>query len=261
MATHEELWRIVKKLPSDFQPYGERDRDKDYGPDCSCGCVHFVKLEGELGYDWGVCANPKSPRAGLLTFEHMGCPEFQGEKDERPDTEDVASEIAPVKITAPAETGAVPLKKLRINWWDFEAALEGFEGITGEISHFLDKETGAVITLFPDLDEEEELRERIEADFGERYLCIEAPDSHVSFRFMEDFATSLADSPLKSRLLEALSRNKPFRHFKDMVHSDLALRDQWFAFQESARESYARDCLEANGIEPDWIRHTDISNP
>jgi len=77
MATHEELWRIVKKLPSDFEPWGQRDRDADYGPDCSCGCIHFVKLEGKLGFDWGVCANPKSPRAGLLTFEHMGCKEFE----------------------------------------------------------------------------------------------------------------------------------------------------------------------------------------
>jgi hypothetical protein len=75
----------------------------------------------------------------------------------------VASEIAPAQTTAPAETGTAPLKKLKINWWDFEAALEGFAGITGDISHFLDKETGAVITLFPDLDEEKELRERIEA--------------------------------------------------------------------------------------------------
>jgi hypothetical protein len=30
-------------------------------------------LLGDLQTDWGVCTNPKSPRAGLLTFEHMGC--------------------------------------------------------------------------------------------------------------------------------------------------------------------------------------------
>jgi hypothetical protein len=27
--------------------------------------------------DWGVCVNPVSPRVGLLTFEHQGCPQFE----------------------------------------------------------------------------------------------------------------------------------------------------------------------------------------
>ena len=44
-------------------------------PDCSCGCKWFVCLL-YMG-DWGVCACPESPRAGLLTFEHMGCGHFK----------------------------------------------------------------------------------------------------------------------------------------------------------------------------------------
>jgi hypothetical protein len=39
-----------------------------------------------LAFDWGVCTNPRSPRAGLLTWEHMGCPEY--EPGEIPPTED-----------------------------------------------------------------------------------------------------------------------------------------------------------------------------
>lgn len=39
------------------------------------------RVGGPLGADWGVCSNPKSPRAGMLTFEHQGCREF--EEDER----------------------------------------------------------------------------------------------------------------------------------------------------------------------------------
>jgi len=31
-----------------------------------------------MPYDWGVCSNPRSPRCGLLTFEHQGCWEFEG---------------------------------------------------------------------------------------------------------------------------------------------------------------------------------------
>ena len=77
---HEHLHSICRHLRSDFQPYGERERD---GPDCSSGCKHFLKLPGTLGMDWGVCANPASPRVGLWTFEHQGCEQFESDKMEQ----------------------------------------------------------------------------------------------------------------------------------------------------------------------------------
>ncbi len=73
-GTHEELWQITTCLPTDFEPWGKRERNGP--PDCSCGCNFYHTLEGPQGADWGVCWNPISPRKGLLTFEHMGCPEF-----------------------------------------------------------------------------------------------------------------------------------------------------------------------------------------
>jgi len=48
-----------------------------FGSDCSCGCRYFENLQASG--DWGVCENPKSPRAGLLTWEHMGCPFYKQE--------------------------------------------------------------------------------------------------------------------------------------------------------------------------------------
>jgi len=39
----------------------------------SGGCRHFIKLLATWGTTGGVCSNPESPRAGLLTFEHQGC--------------------------------------------------------------------------------------------------------------------------------------------------------------------------------------------
>ena len=84
---HEHLCGIVKNRPSDFEPYGNRSRTEDWGPDCSCGCKHFLPLEGELRSDWGVYSNPASPRVGLLTFEHQGCREF--EEDETIEFDDL----------------------------------------------------------------------------------------------------------------------------------------------------------------------------
>ena len=74
-STHDDLMKLVKRLDSDFEPYGKRSRSDD-GVDCSCECKHFLKLRSTLGSDWGVCANPNSPRAGLLTFEHQGCEQY-----------------------------------------------------------------------------------------------------------------------------------------------------------------------------------------
>jgi hypothetical protein len=77
------LWQVVKRLPTDYTEYGgkvKRWEDVEgYYPDCS-GCQRFHRLhnvtESSWDSDWGVCANPDSPRAGLLTWEHqagVGC--------------------------------------------------------------------------------------------------------------------------------------------------------------------------------------------
>ena len=71
---HDKLLKVVRKLETDYEPYGTVELDDS---DCSCGCRHFITLAGNANESWGVCANPKSPRAGLLTFEHQGCTEFE----------------------------------------------------------------------------------------------------------------------------------------------------------------------------------------
>ena len=75
--TSRELWAALKQLPTDFEPWEERNRETDSGPGCSCGCRYFVPLNGALASDWGACGNPASPRAGLLTWEHQGCRVFE----------------------------------------------------------------------------------------------------------------------------------------------------------------------------------------
>jgi hypothetical protein len=73
MKKHDLLWKVCRETESFFS--GEDTQGHNL-PDCSCGCKWFVELEGSFGNDWGVCSCVKSPRAGLLTFEHMGCRQF-----------------------------------------------------------------------------------------------------------------------------------------------------------------------------------------
>jgi hypothetical protein len=88
-AKKNDLWEVVKILDEDYTPYGQLERwaDEDKGyPDCSCGCKYFKPLFNEehkdVGdLDWGICANPNSHRAGLLTFEHQGCLKFEQDEE------------------------------------------------------------------------------------------------------------------------------------------------------------------------------------
>jgi hypothetical protein len=74
-GSHEQLWQTVVTLPTDVEPWGQRE--PGVVGNCSCGCRWFLPLVA-MPLDWGVCANPASPRVGLLTFEHQGCPQFEG---------------------------------------------------------------------------------------------------------------------------------------------------------------------------------------
>ena len=46
---HELLLTLCTRLPTDFEPFGRRSRETEWGPDCSCGCLHFRELEWPLG--------------------------------------------------------------------------------------------------------------------------------------------------------------------------------------------------------------------
>jgi hypothetical protein len=71
---HDKFLQIVRRLETDFEPFGKVPQDGQ--PDCSNGCRHFVKLAHGTADHWGVCSNRESPRTGMLTFEQQGCSVF-----------------------------------------------------------------------------------------------------------------------------------------------------------------------------------------
>jgi len=79
--TDDELWRVCRELPSDFEPYGQRKwpGPREARPDCSA-CCWFVELF-RTWPDWGTCANPESPRVGLLTNWEQGCWKWEQEEE------------------------------------------------------------------------------------------------------------------------------------------------------------------------------------
>ena len=81
-ASDEQLWEACLRLPTDFEPYGRREwlGRQEARPDCAT-CRWFAELF-RAWPDWGACANPQSPRAGLLTFRGQGCWQFEPEEEE-----------------------------------------------------------------------------------------------------------------------------------------------------------------------------------
>ncbi len=80
--SEEQLWDVCQTFDSDWEPHGKRKwpgRPEDR-PDCST-CRWFVELFHRWPA-WGSCANPDSPRGGLLTFYGQGC--WHHEPGERP---------------------------------------------------------------------------------------------------------------------------------------------------------------------------------
>jgi hypothetical protein len=80
MSNH---WHCVRILPTDYTDYGGKvkrwEEVEGYYPDCN-DCKYFNRLHDKetnrADSDWGVCINPRSPRKGLLTWEHQagfGC--------------------------------------------------------------------------------------------------------------------------------------------------------------------------------------------
>jgi hypothetical protein len=78
------LLAACRILPSDYTDYGgdivRWEKACGACSDCSSGCRWFEPLHdlrtGGSDCDWGVCANPRSARCGMLTWEHQaghGC--------------------------------------------------------------------------------------------------------------------------------------------------------------------------------------------
>jgi hypothetical protein len=64
---------------------GSPDYDDAWFAEQCFGCLYFIKLEGILGSDWGVCSNELSPFDGHLMYEHDGCEYFEDQPDEGSD--------------------------------------------------------------------------------------------------------------------------------------------------------------------------------
>ena len=130
---------------------------------------------------------------------------------------------------------------------------------TGELEEMMNNEALADYGIYWEEEEEEndsafepdwqkEMREDTKAqmariDSWKHRVIIEKPDSHESFRFMEDFVEEIIPENKQEIWWKALRWKKPFANFNDLVHNS-EYREKWFAFKQGKLEEYVRKELQ-----------------
>jgi Uncharacterised protein family (UPF0158) len=134
--------------------------------------------------------------------------------------------------------------------FDLEELRWAFEDKSGESSWVLDTETGRLLRLCEEEEDELPLAiEEIEEDSTGRFLAIEPEDSREGYRDMEEFIGTVADSRLRELLQVAIAGEGAFRRFKDVLTRAPEERERWFQFQQERVFGRIRDWLAANDIE------------
>lgn len=87
---------------------------------------------------------------------------------------------------------------------------------------------------------------------SDRFIAIEAIESHESFRWMERFADAQEDR-VRERLLDALDRPRPFRRFRDALTELPAVREAWFRYEDEQLREEAKAWLRSLEIDAELV--------
>jgi hypothetical protein len=114
------------------------------------------------------------------------------------------------------------------------------------LSWWLDPETCEILVCTSD--GVEETRESA-ADLEERGLLrVDPMRSDERYQEMDTFIFDLREGRAKDRLADAISGNRPFRHFSDALYQFPAIQERWNAFHEQSIRRYAIEWLMQWGV-------------
>jgi hypothetical protein len=138
---------------------------------------------------------------------------------------------------------------ITVNWSDLEIA---FERNSPDQESFLDLENGDLLSIV-DGEPDAAVRRAKVADNAARYLRIDPASSREQYRWMERFVSSVADLPLRERLLIAIDGKGAFRRFKDVLLAFPAERERWFVYRSEVLHFHIQT----------WVEHTkiEVGNP
>jgi hypothetical protein len=134
--------------------------------------------------------------------------------------------------------------------------VEQFETIFDSGAVFVDIHSGTIVAL-SDIDmvaietdaaaaigiPEEDLQTMRRVYESPSLVEVMSRDDFDEFAAMANFAESMPIAGIRNRLLDALGGRKPFRRFKDAVHT-AGVREKWFAWRDATVADALRTALE-----------------
>ena len=159
------------------------------------------------------------------------------------------------------------MKKLKVDFDDIAFVMEKqndmgssehFDTETGEVLNIPDEvmdaaESGDVeeIASLPDWEQELiETAKLILADEKGRFQDIPRRSSSDGYELMAEFAESVGNAKLRTRLESALHGKGVFRRFKDALRDDPDEEKRWYKFHDEKMRQEVRDWLNSLDIEP-----------
>jgi Uncharacterised protein family (UPF0158) len=138
---------------------------------------------------------------------------------------------------------------ITVNWSDLEIA---FERNSPDQESFLDLENGDLLSIVDGEPDAASRRSKVAAN-PNRYLRVDPASSREQYRWMERFVSSVAEGPLRERLLIAIDGKGAFRRFKDVLLAFPAERERWFTYRADVLHFHIQT----------WIEHTkiEVANP
>ncbi len=158
--------------------------------------------------------------------------------------------------------GEPQMKKLALTERQLQELIDTYDMHMDGIEHFLNIDTGEIVMInsFDMEDEDEELSEAIEEGFNEIYFRIPCRESDEGYMDMEDFADTVPNEKLRTKLFNVLSGGKKiYRRFKDTLSSDARELDRYYKFVESRNKERVLDWLESINIELKVVVENDNS--
>jgi len=147
------------------------------------------------------------------------------------------------------------------------AIIDGMELLTEEMTSYLNRETGEVVTImdeeFRAAEEDDDSlvdlygleKERImiamdilASESGAKYLSLPTKFDINEWAIMRQFCDSVEDEEISQSLLNAIHGRGAFRYFKDNIHR-FGIADQWYKYRDNAIKNIAIEWCEDNGIE------------
>ncbi len=87
---------------------------------------------------------------------------------------------------------------------EFDEICSAFEDNSFENRYYLDLKTGEIIFISDLTMDNEEIEEKLDAEFGKRYIAIPKIDPSEGYEDMEDFIETVQDENLKEKLYIAI---------------------------------------------------------